>query len=192
MIVQAKQLTQDNIQHLFESRLMQKDNTFEVIYLSIHNLSNVSYIVSPADIDIAKLSYQQIFQYMKTSSIGRLTGGIVAIGIPAYPAVNLFTFGCFMKCAIAAYAGLSLAVVGIGLGALCFVLGLKSIKMNYRIDKDLKQKMVHKKVIIKSGDHYEGLIFVKSSDYKPLFNIIICEQDNHDNKIAFEVDLQQE
>lgn len=49
--------------------------------------------------------------------------------------------------------------------------------------------MIPKEVIIKSGDHYEGLVFVKSSDYTSQFSVTMHELHDNKNKIVFNVHL---
>jgi len=189
IIVQVKRLTEDNIQYLFGSRSQQKDDSFEVIYLSVHNISPIPYLLFAADIDCTMLPYKEVIKRLKTSSITRLVGSIVPIHVIAYPSAYLLVSGAFLSVPIAAYAGISLAIAGVGLGLACVGAGIKSIVMNTHISKDIKEKIVPKKVIIKSGDHYEGLIFVKSSDYKPQFKVTMHEYNNNECKIIFDVNL---
>jgi hypothetical protein len=87
--------------------------------------------------------------------------------------------------------GASLAA---GFGILTLIGGIQTIKsfvINGRISKDIKVKTLHEKVIIKSGKQYDGLIFVKLSDYSPQFAVTMYEKDNAKKSVTFDVDLEQ-
>ena len=184
VVLQAKRLTEDEMQFLFG----QQEKSFTAIYFSIHNLSNASYVLSTSEIDCKKMSYQQIARQMKTSSIARLAGSAVS-GYGVYGGVWALVFGAFAKSAIFAYGGLGLAVISIGMVPIFLGTGIKSAIMNTRIRKDLEEKMISKDIVIKSGDKYEGLIFVNTEDYRSDFTVTLHENNNQSNNIIFNVDL---
>lgn len=136
IIVQAKVLSEDNIQYLFDLCSKPQEDSFEVIYLSIHNFSTLSYRLLSADIDCTMLPYQKIVRDMKTSNAVGLTSSIMPIGATA------FAFGIFLSGPVVLYLGLSLATVGIsvwtggiGLALVSVGRGIKSMVMNSRIKK---------------------------------------------------------
>lgn len=185
IVVQAKCLTIDEVQSLFG----QQGESFIPIYLSIHNLSNSAYILSNSEIDCAKMSHQEVSQLMKTSSIARLAGSVVAYGT-TFGGIHIGVFGAFiMKSAIAMCGGFALAALSIGFGLTSIGTGIKSMIMNTRIRKDLQEKMIAQDTVIESGDKYEGLIFVKTEDYQSDFTVTLLEKNNQSNKIVFDVDL---
>lgn len=195
VIVQAKRLNKEEIYSLFDTRNHELDKALEVIYLSVDNFSNVRYALSPKNIDLSMLSRQKIVHLMKTNSATGVVGGVGGV---------IVVGGTFLGIFWAALCGVGLTSEGSILAVLgsCVVLAaaslaagvthsIKSMIMNKRIKKDLKAKTLHDKVIINSGDQYEGLIFVKSSDYNPQFTVTMHEKDNAKNSITFDVDLQQ-
>ena len=90
---------------------------------------------------------------------------------------------------VASIASLSAGLTVVGLIGL--VQGIKSIVMNTRVRRDIEEKVLPKKELINSGQYCEGLIFVKASDYKPEFNVIMFEKNNWINKLTFDVDLRE-
>jgi len=190
VIMKAKLLSREDKSALFgrHSRLIH-DNDIQVMYLSIHNLSNVSYLFSPVDIDLSMMSSHDVAQLMKTSSVSRLAKG-TALGAVGAGAIGWGVTGPMLCQSMAiAYVCLPLGAVAATASLVLFGTSIKSIIMNKRIRKDITEKTVHKKVIINSGEQYEGLIFIKSSDYTPQFAVTLHEQDNIKNSIVFDVDL---
>src|SRR5258708_37613205 len=131
---------------------------------------------------------------MKASCVSRLTGGVVG-GVFSYPfgVAAMFAMGDLgISSFLCAAAFLTPSIVCAGMALAFFGTSIKSIVMNSRIKKDLAEKVLHEKVIINSGEQYEGLIFVKSSDYTPQFAVTLHEQDNMKNSIVFDVDLLEQ
>jgi hypothetical protein len=186
IVLRAKRLTYDDNHYFFNARGKYINNSFAVIYLSVHNLSSSFYQISPTDINDVIVSSEKVIKKLKTNSGTRLAGGIISVS----EALLSLLFGAgdnFM-------GGPSLIIligfpIGIGLG--CVFLGdaLKSRIMNTRIKKDLEEKIFDKDVIIPSGDKYEGLIFVKTTDYKPQFSVVLHDKTNAKNAVAFDVNL---
>ncbi len=195
VVLQSKRLTVEEIEHLFGVRAEHLLPSVEIIHCSIHNLSRKNYIFSAQNQDFTSLSVHQVTRLIKTSSTGRIATGIFGgIGISAV------SNGAVIGAAAVLIPALSVAVpyaVIFGLPLMAIVGGLpfygkaiKSMVMNHRINKDLQNKMITTDVIIKSGDKYEGLIFVKTADYSPQFNLTMHEKWNVQNSITFEVDLR--
>ncbi len=164
----------------------------QVIYFSFHNLSKNDYIISPDTINLKQVPYGIIDRSMKkTSSVGRfvVTGlsGTALATTPFTDVVGLSMCGGPLLFTV----GTSLAA---GFGILALIGGVQTIKsfvINGRISKDIKVKTLHEKVIIKSGKQYDGLIFVKLSDYSPQFAVTMYEKDDAKKSITFDVDLEQ-
>lgn len=194
VIVWAKLLSREDKSALFGSRSrLIHDNDLQVIHLSIHNLSSVHYLSSPTDINLSMMSYREVAKLMKTSSIGRLTGSTVSgVYSGALGAAAVFTIGDLGVSSFAcAAAFLAPSVVCASMALVFFGTSIKSIVMNRRMSKDLKEKTLHEKVMINSGDCYEGLIFVKAVDYTPQFTVVMHEKDNEKNTVMFDVDLRK-
>jgi hypothetical protein len=196
VIVQAKLLSQEDKTVLFGDRgASLNNNDIQVIHLSVDNESDAKYMLSPADIDFSVMSCRDVKKLMKTSSADAIVGvGISAGAIGA----SVWTVGMIGKTAASAsaiipvifWSAVGVYCVGIGMGLVFIGKSIKSIIMNTLISKDLKEKMLHKKVTINPGDYYEGLIFVKSADYTPQFSVTMHEKGNTKNTVTFDVDLR--
>jgi hypothetical protein len=194
VIVQAKLLSREDKKTLFgdRSRLI-RDNDIQVIHLSINNLSNVKYLFSPVDIDLSVMSCRDVEKLMKTSSVSKLAGSTVS-GVFSWSSgvTAAFVIGDMSIASIPVLVVfLAPSVICAGIASVLFGKSIKSMVMNRRISKDLREKTLHKKVIINSGGRYEGLIFVRSIDYKPQFNVAMHEKGNSKNILTFDVDLNQ-
>ncbi|HLJ31172.1 MAG TPA: hypothetical protein VKU36_01930 [Candidatus Babeliales bacterium] len=198
VIVRAKALNTAERHALFGGHIQElhdKDNRpLQIIYVSIHNLTDADYILCGDDINLKQITYLQLNKLMKkTSSMRRLA--IAGLGGGGFYAL---CYGMW-QVVLSPGGGILITVFGLPMigcivgGAAAVTLGsiqgIRSIVMNRRISKDLKEKILHEKVIINSGGCYEGLIFVKSSDYKPQFNVTIHEKDSGED-ITFDVDLK--
>ncbi|HSC25565.1 MAG TPA: hypothetical protein VLB80_05125 [Candidatus Babeliales bacterium] len=195
VILQAKQLTIPEIQYLFGLGSAKLSKTFAVLYISIHNLSNIAYTFSPDNFDIELATYDDVIKSVKkTSTASRLTGaalsGIIVSPIP-------FDFWLFCIASSHHLPSIVLApfvvagIIAIPLGITFLAQGIKSAVMNSRIKKDFKEKTFHQKVDINAGEKYEGLVFVKLSDYQPKFTITMHEKYTMQNNIVFNVNVHQ-
>ena len=177
----AKLLTEEDKNDLFGEHIgALEDNDCHIVYLSVHNLSDKSYVLTSGRIGLEQLALRDVVKLMKkTSSIGRLSVWYFSSVPPAVVASLV-------------HDPLIIAPISIGFGItgiIGFVQGIKSIIMNGRVKKDIEEKIVPKKVIIKSGARYDGLMFIESSDYKSQFNVQLREVDQRKNVILFDVDL---
>jgi len=169
----------------------------ELLYFSIHNLSRQKYSIMPQEIDVQQIPYHDIRNAIKkTNSITRLSGAAASAGVIASPSIVMAT-NCFPIIGTPAIvivpflcAAATVPIIAIPFGCVCLAYGIKSIVMNRRVSKDITAKIIHKKITIKPSSTYEGLIFVKSSDYSPHFSMTLREK-NQDNKIVFDVDLTE-
>ncbi|HEX4069211.1 MAG TPA: hypothetical protein VHX42_03880, partial [Candidatus Babeliales bacterium] len=194
VMTHVKLLSREDKDLLFgdRSRLIH-DHDIQVICLSLYNLSNVDYRFFPADIDLAMMSSRDVEKLMKTNSVGRLTVS-AATGISSWAlgTTAMFVIGDMGIASVLGAAAFLAPSIICGATALVFFgKSIKSMIMNKRMKKDLAEKIVHKKVIIKAGDHYEGLIFVKTADYNPQFNVQLREKNNRKHVISFDVDVRE-
>jgi len=200
----VKRLTENDISYLFGVRGRQISGSCEVIYLSVHNLSSLSYILSPADINCETMPYHEVIQLMKTNSVARLStgvaagGGVVASYYLTVLGVLTVKFGHSTLPALLIYptfiVSCSFPILGLisaGVGLALFGKTLKSVIINTQISSDLREKTLHRKVVIKSGEHYEGLIFIRASDYQPDFAVTMHEEGKEKNGISFDVNLDK-
>ena len=194
VMLRAKLLSDIDKQDLFTDRIGAiEGEEFKVVYVSIHNLSDKNYILIPHRIDLRQMSCNNVVGLMKkTSSVGRLATYVFS-GIVSK---KLFILSATAGIASANVIALSVvaSTVGVGLEVISLIglfRGIKSIVMNRRISRDLKEKTLHEKIIINSGQQYDGLIFVKSCDYTPQFAVTMHENNNKKNTVTFDVDLHQ-
>ncbi len=135
-------------------------------------------------IDLKQLPSKKVVKSMKkTSSIGRFIFGYVTGSI--HP---LYFFDCSPSFVIP--LAIALSPIYIVASLIGFVQGVKSVVMNTHVRKDIEEKIVSEEIIIISGDHYEGLVFVKSADYSPHFTVTLHEKNNKKNILTFNVDLR--
>lgn len=202
-IARVKRLTNYDKKELFGQYSKKLDRyvngPIEVVYVSFHNLSSQVYLLPSAGIDLEIIPHQEIEKLMKTSTAARIAGSVgsyfaMAMGGFLGWSGSLVTI---MAHNAPAWAFL-IPLVGVSSAIAGFVYYCKyaqsieqSLKANKHIKDDLEDKTLLEGIIIQAGDKYEGLIFVKSSDYTPQFNVTMHEQNNRHKKLIFEVDLQQ-
>ncbi len=197
--VSAKRLNRAEASYIFDDRIKNLSDT-QIIYLTVYNINSRDYIISPEDINIPYLSYTDLVKKTKkTSSFGRLTGavGAKAVSFTSAATINML----FTAPAVSVMTGvivLPLATVAACVGVASYITslaflggGIKSIVMNRRIHHDLQAKIIDRNIVVESGEKYEGLIFVKSSDYRSDFTVTLYEKDNLANKITFDANLDR-
>lgn len=191
---QAKLVTTPEVHYLFGPQNKNLVKNTKIIYLSINNLSETDYILAPENISIASLTCKDVTKLIKTTNTGARFAGAAISGVVASPV----PFNIWLHC-IGPVVGLPSVVmlpfiiasaIAIPLGVVFLAKGIKSAVMNRRIKKDLKEKMIHKKITIKSGQHYEGLIFVKTANYKPDFTVTLRTKKNINN-VEYNINLNQ-
>lgn len=189
LTVRVKRLTEFEKEYLFNKHIGRLEgNLFQVIYVSINNMSKIQYELRPDSIDLERVSYAGIVKQMKkTSTAGRaiisgLTANYAIFGAQAI--VNVSS-GLFLLAAgpFVALSGIVAVVTGIR--------AIKSVVMNKRISSDLKEKILDEKSVIKAYDRYEGLIFVQAANYRSDFVVKMHEKDNLINVVAFDVNLDK-
>lgn len=170
----------------------------EVIYVSLHNLSSQVYILPSRGIDLEIIPHREIEKLMKTSTVGRIVGFIGSYLVMA--ASGFFGWaGLWIMTANNAPTWTTLiplfgagGVIAGGIYAGKYSQSIEqSIKANGRIIDDLEDKALLEGITIRVGEKYEGLIFVKPLNYRSLFNITLHEKEYNQNKVIFDIDLQQ-
>jgi len=205
VVLQAKRLTKDEVYFLFGDRATELLESVEVIHTSVHNLSTEHYVISPHAMSIIQIPYSDILRSIQTRSTDHLKKA-GKVGGSVYGTLSVLTLSFFVPMMIFNTHSKSILIglyccshaMGIvwpivaGLTVLPFIgKAIKSVVTNGRIDRDLKEKVLHKDTAIESGDKYEGLVFVKSSDYGPDFTVTMHEKDNPAHVIAFDVNLAE-
>jgi hypothetical protein len=199
VIVQTKRLSKGDMYALFGVRAEQLFGSVEVMYVSVNNLSNDRYVVSVINKDDLLLSHTMIKRLMKTSSaikvvqgyaftIGASSVACLLLAPVLLPAASVVIYVGMTPAGPLVVAGLCSVVLG---GYLAFAFGpsIKSICMNRRMSKDLQEKILYDPVTINSGQHYEGLIFVKKADHPSHFDIVMCAKDMNDKDLTFNVKI---
>ena len=201
LIVRAKRLTNYDKKELF-GQYSKKLSCYprgpiEVIYLSLHNLSPIVYVLPSTGIDLEMVPHADIARLMKTSTGGRILGfmgswfGIMAgyIGMGTGLCMLLNNDAPKGSGLIPLVGGVSATIAGaVYADRYASSIG-QSLQMNERITTDLEDKAMPEGALIQPGDKYEGLIFVHSADYTPQFSVTVREKDNRHNRIIFDVDV---
>jgi hypothetical protein len=191
LVVQAKLLNTGERYILLGERI-QKIYDHEIIYLSIHNLSGVPYVISSHSVDLAQVSSGEIARLIKmTRSAGKLAGSAVTGFYGGSGAAIFIKNAAFGGIGALGYILLPLTVGFSIISLVTGIQGIKSVVMNHRVSSDLADKTLNKAVVIDSGDKYECLLFVKSSYYRSQFSVTLHEKDVMNNVINFDVDLLQ-
>jgi hypothetical protein len=194
VVIRAKRLSEDEKQELFGQRavLLHDSSNLPIypVYFSIHNLSKVSYVISPKDIDLELVSYQEAAKCMKVGGTGRFfkreglwlagtwIGGATLGGL-----LGLYT-SLFMLHALC--IGGAVFVTSFGVATMVNTgLWIKTIWLNTRVRQDLRDKTLHEKTVIYPGQQYDALVFVNRLDYKPNFSVTMHEKDDQKKNITF-------
>lgn len=192
LVVRAKLLNTAERYALLKERV-QSLYEHDIIYLSVHNLSDRAYVISSKSVDLEQIKSGEIATLIKhTSSGSRLTGSAFA-GLYAGVGVRTFIQENATAGGIGA-VGYVLFPVIIGFSVVSLVMGIQGIKsvvMNRRVSNDLADKTLNKVVVINSGDQHESLLFIKSSSYRSLFSVTLHEKDTVNNVINFDIDLRK-
>jgi hypothetical protein len=185
IVLQARCLTQVEKNCFFDRQIIPLDGV-KAIYFSMVNLSNKPCNIAPDGINVLQISLNDIKKSAKKGDTvpylaGSLAGGWV-IALPVYCILCYFA----PPTALLVAAGIALPFEG-----MFIVQGIRSFIVNSRIDTDLRSKILYKKLIIKPGQKYERVIFVKSSDYRSDFTVTMHENGKSKNAITFDVKLSQ-
>lgn len=180
----VKRLNHQEKTYFFDGHTVPLDG-FKAMYISVSNASHIPYTISPEGINIVQIPLRDIKKSVrKTDTFAYFSGALTTGLIVATPIALAFCYVAWAPAFIAAAIALPFEVMFLAKGG-------RSAVMNHRIDKDLREKVLHKKVFIKPGSTYEGLIFVKESDYTSQFTVTFSEKDNRYNNIVFDVNLDK-
>ena len=191
LTLRAKRLSESEKEYLFNKHIGQLEgNEFQVIYVSIHNMSGIRYELLPDSIDLERVSYTDVVKQMKkTSTAGRAVASGLAGAYGAATAIRLGGEMMAPGCGILIIPFIPMMCISTAIATITGIKAIESWRMNRRIDKDLKEKMLAETTTIIPYGHHEGLIFVRSLDYSPQFSVTFVGSYHLDNKIIFDVDL---
>jgi len=185
VVLQARRLTQVEKNCFFDRQIVPL-NGVKAIYFSIVNLSDKTYTVTPDEINVLQVSLNDIKKTVKEGDTVPYLAGTLASGwITAIP---IF---CLLSYVVPPMPILVAGGIALPLGGIFFVQSIRSLVVNSRINEDLRSKILYRKLIIKPGQKYERVIFVKASDYKPEFTVIMHEKNKAKNTIIFDVNLDK-
>ncbi len=203
VMLRAKKLTKEENRKLFgiRGKALSRESNIPAytIYLSIHNLSNKLYVLSPDNISLTLEPYQKIAKRMQSSTVvkaaGTLAGGTVASIITAGGGLYaLFAGAAIGSTALvfgakAALVAVPIIVIGTPIAAI--IKSIRATKINRKVKRDICDKTLHAEIVIYPGQQFDTLIFVKRLDYRTNFTITLHEEDNEEDILAFDVSLNQ-
>ncbi len=203
VILRVKKLTKAEIFHLFGKRGERFKNhhlSLVPLHISIHNLSNTSLILDPKNIDLESLSYRSVSKQLQTSSIGKT---IRTIGCGALMAVLTMGAGFFgimhdysdrnnswidnSKLLV----NIAVPLIIISTPFIAFIKTIRSARTNGKIKRDIREKILRKKVTIYSGQQYDTLLFVQSVDYRSNFTLTLVEEDKPGKITTFNIGMKK-
>ncbi len=183
----VKQLSHTEKDYLFNDRTTHTIDDIEAVYFHLSNLSQHDYNVGPASFDLKLVPRQDIDKMIKTTSSTSRFSGAAATSLS--PFIFILTALNSPQAYIGVYLFHVSMVLVAPLIATFLAYGIKSVVMNDRISKDLREKNLHKNRVITSGNRYEGLIFVRKSDYSPQFTVTIHNSGDQHEQLIFDVDV---
>ena len=68
---------------------------------------------------------------------------------------------------------------------------ISSARTNSKIKRDIKEKILQKKVAIYPGQQYDTLLFVQPIDYRSNFRLTLVEEDKPNKKIIFDINMKK-
>jgi hypothetical protein len=172
-----------------------KGGPIEVIYLSLHNLTPMTYMLPYQGIDLDILSAREVARLFKPSTAGRIMGvmgsylGVIVGYLGMGAGLVLLLEGNHKAGFIPLIGGVSATIAGAVYGDRYISSVSESVGANAQISDDLEDKTLSEGIVIQPGDKYEGLLFVQSVDYTPEFNVLVSERSGTKKKMIFEVDL---
>ena len=197
--IQVKRLSKAEQNYFFGERsqlLFDRFSNNQIIplYLSITNESQQDCTVFPHNINLKLISYDRVFCAIKNKNglffadevvdplyvggaivaTSYMIGGVsVCVSLGFLPVCFLIPFVCVTS--IPTFFVAKLAKYGL---------------LNRRIKRDLRDKTLHKKVVVKAGEEYAGLVFVREEDYHTHFTVAI-DSSVVRNQMTFDIDLNK-
>jgi hypothetical protein len=189
--IRAKRLNEFEKEYLFNKHIGELEgNQFQIVYVFIDNMSEIQYELLPNSIDLEHLSCADVVKQMKkTSTAGRAIASSLATSYAVAAGINISREMMWPGCDILPILFIPVLGTAVSIAAITGASAIQSWVMNRRINDDLKKKVLSENLIIEPYSHYEGLIFVKSSDYRPSFNVTMYEKDDYNKNIVFEVNM---
>lgn len=189
--IRTKNLSRHECKKLFDGRerplfAARKSQRIYPIQLIIENNSGKSWVISPQQINLELVPYQQIYHKMRTSTGWRIAGGVIgglfglnALGATAATAARNGSPG------VAALAGLGQLAVLIGAPVATYKSAKSSKEANTELKDDLKKKTLYKDEVVKPGQFMRKIIFLMHKDYKPPFVITLENERNSTDMLRF-------
>ena len=204
VIAHAKRLNNQEAEYLFGKRgtwlaLESNQEPLYPIYLSFHNLSNTSYVLSPKNISLELEPHHQATKRLQTSSTGKAAGTIATGGIASLITAGGGLYAWFAGATIgsaalifgAKAALITVPIILIGTPIIALIKSIRSSRTNRTITRDIKEKSLHTDVTIYPGQQFDTLVFVKRPNYRTNFDVTLHQSDNPDNTISFNISLGQ-
>jgi len=199
--VQVKRLNEDEKYTLFGQRSVwlydtKSNQPIYPLYISIHNLSDTTYEISPESIDLELTPYTNIAHCLKTNSFGRgaktfAIGSsiLLATAIPAVAVAIANSKAPNGPLAPKKGSAFEFAITAEFFGTLFSTLfvTLRSAWVNTKIKHDLKEKTLHSTKLIYPGQQFDTLVFVGHANYQDNFIIELDDSDNIKNSLTFTV-----
>lgn len=190
--IYAKKYDQQDCIQLFGSRGSRlihhkHDTCIYPIQLSIKNNSQTTWILNKNSIDLKLTPYHHVAHRIQNHTFLRMVS-IVAVGtafttLTAIGGTTLLVIGMFTWSIPAAIAGGALCasvpfMILVNTPMSTTVQGIQSLRTNTRIKQDIKQKSLTRTVILEPGQTTDTILFVKGSNYKPVFDLTLFDQDD--------------
>jgi len=203
IILRVKKLTKAEIFHLFGKRgerFVNHHPPLVPLHISIHNLSNSSLILDPKNIDLASLSYRSVSKKLQTSSIGKT---IRTIGYGLLTAVLTFSASAFgimydySDCNNSwmdnskLLMNVAVPLIIISTPIIALIRTISSARTNSKIKRDIREKILHKKVTIYPRQQYDTLLFLQPADYRSNFTLTLVEEGKSNKTITFNIGMKK-
>ncbi len=202
MILHAKRLNHEEHYYLFGERgswLEQESNQTPIypLYISFHNLSNTSYVLSPENIGLKLESHRTVVKSLQSSTTGKAAGTLAAGSAISVVTAGGGLYALFAGAAIgstalmfgAKAALVTIPVLIIGTPIVSIFRSIRSSRINSTINDDLREKTLYKPIIIHPGQQFDTLIFVKRQHYRTNFSLMLTELEYPEKTLAFNVAL---
>jgi hypothetical protein len=194
--LEVKRLTPQEIHFLFGSSDQILIKNIVILNFSINNHSNSHYILTPQDIAIKSLNCSDVIKLTKKPGnffqrIGKIIFSFYSLSFLFGSLKNVTNKEMCHKegSVVAFFTAITLLTIP---ATITFIIqGIKSAIKNRKLKKELKEKIIDAKITIKPQQQHAGLLFIQSSNYKPIFTLAMHEENNLSNIITFNIDLSK-
>lgn len=155
-------------------------------------------IFNEQSLDLTLAQYRHVAKRIQNSTVLKILG-LAAAGVGLAALVGT---GGMVLCATGIFAwSTSLTISGmtacaavpflilVNIPAITVVQGVRSLRANESIKRDMKEKSLAKKISIKPGQTVDTLVFVRGAHYKPSFNLTLHNEDHPKTNIRLSIDL---